>query len=535
MLHSPSLSASPSSSSNISVHQYDDPGLDSAGSESQESKNDKHIHIHKPHTTHDEREATTTAPNANNASHSNSSSNASPSTSEGVGQGQGAGEGRRVDRVMELRLEDISARFDQFDKDCQVASRVVLAISTIEVHDCIVSSPFKKFMCYYQTEEKGRELGSNMVRLEMNSVRPNMAKVEREELRVQLSVLPVRLNVDQSAVEFLVAFFMQMTQALQPPPAAAQPARSSSSGSEEEGVLDEAYIQSLEVSAFKICVDYKPNHIDFKGLQEGDYIQLVHLFPLENVEIDLKRFKTTGMHGWARALTAMGLFWANDIGHTQAHRYVAGVQPIRSLVNVGSGVADLLLIPIDHYKRHGHLMRSLRDGAGAFVKQLSLETVNISARLAQGAQSVLESVDEMLSSSSSSSSSASKPSRRSARQRKANASASSSSSSSMQHGVFSKMANQPQSYQEGLRQAYQSLARGLQTAAHSVIVVPREEYQRYGTKGCVKSVIKSVPGVILRPMIGATEAVSKALLGVQNTVNPLKKKEMDDKYKHARS
>ncbi len=54
---------------------------------------------------------------------------------------------------------------------------------------------------------------------------------------------------------------------------------------------------------------------------------------------------------------------------------------------------------------------------------------------------------------------------------------------------------------------------------------------RYGSARAARSIIRSAPGALLRPMIGATEAISKTLLGVQNSVNPLNKKRSDDKYK----
>lgn len=41
--------------------------------------------------------------------------------------------------------------------------------------------------------------------------------------------------------------------------------------------------------------------------------------------------------------------------------------------------------------------------------------------------------------------------------------------------------------------------------------------------------IRAVPIAVLKPMIGATEAVSKTLLGIQNTIDPVKKLQMEDK------
>lgn len=114
---------------------------------------------------------------------------------------------RQTDRVMEVVIRGVNVRFDQYPTGVQIASRVVIALDDIEVHDLIATSPFNNFLCYYHRPgSKGRQLGSSMLRLDMTSVRPDPSR-QREELRVRLSVLPLRLNVDQDAVDFFVQFF----------------------------------------------------------------------------------------------------------------------------------------------------------------------------------------------------------------------------------------------------------------------------------------------------------------------------------------
>jgi len=46
-----------------------------------------------------------------------------------------------------------------------------------------------------------------------------------------------------------------------------------------------------------------------------------------------------------------------------------------------------------------------------------------------------------------------------------------------------------------------------------------------------KSVIRAVPVAVLHPMIGVTEAVAKTLLGLRNSLDPVRKVEMSQKYK----
>ena len=50
-------------------------------------------------------------------------------------------------------------------------------------------------------------------------------------------------------------------------------------------------------------------------------------------------------------------------------------------------------------------------------------------------------------------------------------------------------------------------------------------------QGPLKAVVRAVPIAVLKPMIGASEAVSKTLLGLRNSLDPEGRKEQDDKYK----
>jgi len=50
-------------------------------------------------------------------------------------------------------------------------------------------------------------------------------------------------------------------------------------------------------------------------------------------------------------------------------------------------------------------------------------------------------------------------------------------------------------------------------------------------QGPVRSVIRAVPIAVLKPMIGASEAVSKTLLGLHNTLDPNVRHENEAKYK----
>jgi hypothetical protein len=81
---------------------------------------------------------------------------------------------------------------------------------------------------------------------------------------------------------------------------------------------------------------------------------------------------------------------------TQLVDVISGVAPIRSVVNVGSGVADLVLLPIAQYKKDGRVLRGVQKGTTSFLKSTAMEAIKLGARLATGTQVILEQAENVL-------------------------------------------------------------------------------------------------------------------------------------------
>ena len=93
--------------------------------------------------------------------------------------------------------------------------------------------------------------------------------------------------------------------------------------------------------------------------------------------------------GWPKLFEMLNDLWTPDIKATQLAEVISSIAPIRSIVNVGSGVADLILLPIAQYKKDGRIVRGLQKGATAFVKS-AIEAIKMGAKLATGTQVILE-------------------------------------------------------------------------------------------------------------------------------------------------
>ena len=227
---------------------------------------------------------------------------------------------------------------------------------------------------------------------------------------------------------------------------------------------------------------------------------------------------------------------------TQLVDVISGVAPIRSVVNVGSGVADLVLLPIAQYKKDGRVLRGVQKGTTSFLKSTAMEAIKLGARLATGTQVILEQAEGVLGTKDPVT---------------AEALQFSPGSNIRELGMddedmrelISKYAEQPQNVREGLHSGYKSFKRNVNSAAQTILAVPMEVYEssnevgscfhlahcRLGTdtrfQGPVRAVIRAVPIAVLKPMIGVSEAVSKTLLGLHNTLDPNSRQETETKYK----
>jgi autophagy-related protein 2 len=154
------------------------------------------------------------------------------------------------------------------------------------------------------------------------------------------------------------------------------------------------------------------------------------------------------------------------------------VAPIRSVVNVGSGVADLVLLPIAQYKKDGRIVRGVQKGTKSFVKSTAMEAVKLGARLATGTQVILEQTENVLGGKFES------PITAEALQLPPEVAlgAWDEEESGIQQELISRYAEQPEGVGEGLQSAYQSLRRNLNTAAQTILAVPMEVYERSGTE-----------------------------------------------------
>ena len=284
----------------------------------------------------------------------------------------------------------------------------------------------------------------------------------------------------------------------------------------------------------------------------------MNFFHFDNAEMTLRHITLYGVRwpltvfttfltypqvtGWPRLFDLLNDIWTPDVKATQLVDVISGVAPIRSVVNVGSGVADLVLLPIAQYKKDGRVLRGVQKGATSFLKSTAMEAIRLGARLATGTQVILEQAETVLGSKD--------PVTAEALQYSPGFGVRDLGTDDEDtKELISKYAEQPQNVREGLHSGYKSFKRNVNSAAQTILAVPMEVYESSNEvssclywdlsqldvdvcfQGPVRAVVRAVPIAVLRPMIGASEAVSKTLLGLHNTLDPSSRHETETKYK----
>jgi autophagy-related protein 2 len=383
----------------------------------------------------------------------------------------------------------------------ETQSTVDVRVKDLDIFDHVPTSTWKKFAMYDQDAGE-REMGSSMVHLELLNVQP-VPSLPASEIVLKATILPLRLHVDQDALDFITRFFEFKDDST--------PVHTSPS--------DVPFIQRAEVMSVPVKLDFKPKRVDYAGLRSGHTTEFMNFLILEDARMVLRHTIIYGVSGFDRLGKTLNDIWMPEIKRNQLPGILAGLTPLRGIVNVGSGVRDLIEIPIREYKKDGRIVRSIGKGAAAFARTTGTEIVKLGAKLAIGTQYVLQGAEGILVNNPHGEGSSS-----------ATAGVDwdeDDYSDGKEKKQISLYADQPTGVIQGLRGAYASLSRDLYMARDAIIAVPGEVMESQSAQGAAKAVLKRAPTIIFRPAIGATKALGQTLLGATNTLDPEHRRRMD--------
>ena len=242
----------------------------------------------------------------------------------------------------------------------------------------------------------------------------------------------------------------------------------------------------------------------------------MNFFVLDAADMILRHVIIYGISGFDRLGKTLNDIWMPDVKRNQLPGVLAGIAPVRSLVNVGGGVRDLVIVPVREYRKDGRIVRSIQKGASAFARTTTSELMRLGAKLAIGTQTVLQGVEGALVENGPQTSSEGQ-----------NGDDDSSDSEEKQKHI-SLYADQPIGVVQGLRGAFADLERDFLTAKDAIIAMPGEIVESGTAGGAARAVLKGAPTVILRPAMGISKAVGQTLMGATNSLDSRNQRRMED-------
>jgi len=320
-------------------------------------------------------------------------------------------------------------------------------------------------------------------------------KIMSDESLALLELLPLRCKLNQSVLRFLRNFFAYNS------PYSSNKKEKGNDNDDEEEDLAEVFFREFRVKPCKLKVDYHPIDVDMKALREGSYIEVLNVFPLENMELMLDTVEIKNICGWGSAFSETSSRWMDNICQTQMYKFLTDATPFHTITTVGGGMINLALIPLHHHRNGGRvpdLSHAYKDVTHDFASTVALETLNTTSKVTKYIAEVLNKA----------------------------VSISAMPNNNMQHYKSTKLdlparpRAVPHNVADTVDHAVDSISRGLRTANYAILVLPRKEYQRNGTSGAITSFVRAVPIAVLAPCVGASEAFSYLCVGARNQMRP---------------
>jgi autophagy-related protein 2 len=389
-----------------------------------------------------------------------------------------------------FEMKGVSVDMDVFPPDSsELQSAVNVRLKQFEIFDNVPTSTWKKFLTQQHSVDT-QEIARPMVHIELLN-RKTIQEREATDLMVHVAVQPLRLHVDQDALDFITRFTEFKDNSAEPPLPSDQP-----------------FLSRVEIDTVDLQLDYKPKKVDYVGLRSGLATEFMNFVILDQANIRLRHAIVYGIRGFEPLHKTLNDVWMPDVKRNQLPTILAGLAPMRSLVNIGSGVRDVVAIPIREYKKDGRIVRSVQKGAFHFGRTTASELARLGAKVAIGTQNLLTGAEGLLAPQNAQSSG-----------RAGGAASSDPNDEDREPRAFSAYADQPLGVLAGLRSARRYLEHDLLTARDALIAVQGEVLESSNPGSAAMAVARHAPTVMLRPVIGATRAVGTALLGVGNQID----------------
>lgn len=436
---------------------------------------------------------------------------------------------RNLDVCMEFLFNKVKTKVDIYNpesKDYNYINRIALAIGDIEITDKISTSAFNKFLFRYESDTCPKHTNSNMIFLKILCSRSDDMQ-RLIECDVKLSIQPLRFNIDQDALLFIVDYFkcllskqITFSNINNTNNNHSRTNDTQSNFEANTSTNEQDSEQKIEQKIFIRNFIFSPDlliRFDFSGKYDNrtdnklDTLTniLLILVQLSNTEIKLKHVcYKRGFLGIEKLLNCLLNDWVADIKNNQVKNLIKGWGLFNSLIQLFEGFSCLFWYPIEQYRKDGRVLFGIKKGSAAFSTCTVLATIELTNRLFQLTKNIAEFVYDLVTPHQTLSVTNGLVKNRNIRNRR-----------------------QPNDIRQGLENAYLVLYEGFNDTAANIAndIITGKEHS--GLRGAVGGALRQIPSAAIVPFVKAAEASSNILSGIRNQLKPDEKRDDEQKYK----
>ena len=111
-------------------------------------------------------------------------------------------------QLIEVHLTQLSMQHELYPDSCQEASRQIVVLRAFEIVDRLAASDFNKLLHLHSSSVLPRQSNANMFSMKCVNLRLDGGRGPiPEETNISVSLQPLRVNIDQDTLLFLIDFF----------------------------------------------------------------------------------------------------------------------------------------------------------------------------------------------------------------------------------------------------------------------------------------------------------------------------------------
>jgi len=491
------------------------------------------------------------------------------------------GKSRNLDVCMEIALYKVKTKIDMYSdlndiddmtenkenkqqNESPYLYRVALAIGDIEIRDKLASSPFNMFLFRYESDHCPKHTNSNMLFIKFLCSK-SMDAQRLIECDIKLSIQPLRFNIDQDALIFLVEFFTKLaskdlnefskTLVPPPPPQSSQATSNQINESDLSNIMSNDHLSNEMPTEMPTIPPNQPQtpqqifirnfifspdllvRFDFSGKYDSrsdtkmDTLTklLMVAIQLSNTEIKLKRIcYRRGFLGAEKLLTALIKEWLSDIQRNQMKNLIKGWGIFNSLIQFFEGFTYLIWYPIEQYRKDGRVLCGIQKGSAAFSTCTVLATIELTNRMFQATKNIAEFFYDLVT-----------PHRANSHHHHNLNMLCYGSNNGLVDTILTGVGNNrnirlrrhPNDIREGLTNAYYVMYEGINDTAANLIQEINQGAEHKGIPGAIGGALRQLPSTALAPIVLTTEATCNILSGIRNQLKPDEKRDDDQKWK----